>query len=112
MNLRLLLSTTAWAVMALSAPQAYAQMPMEHGTTGMMAPPGMTAGEVRKIDRETGKITLRHQAIKHMDMPGMTMVFVVKDKALLDTTSVGAKIQFMATHENGQMVVTDIQPAE
>ena len=42
----------------------------------------------------------------------MTMVFVVKDKALLDKTTVGAKVQFMATNENGQMMVTDIQPAK
>ena len=48
----------------------------------------------------------------HMDMPPMTMVFVVKDTALLDKTSVGAKIQFMATNEKGQMTVTDIQPAK
>ena len=47
-----------------------------------------------------------------MEMPGMTMVFVAKDKALLDKTSVGAKIQFMVTNEKGQMTVTDIQPAK
>jgi Cu/Ag efflux protein CusF len=41
----------------------------------------------------------------------MTMVFAVKDKALLDKTGVGAKIRFMAVHENGQMLVTDIQNA-
>ena len=72
----------------------------------------MTDGEVRKIDKDAGKITIKHGDIKHMDMPGMTMVFVVKDKVLLDKTSVGAKIQFMATNENGQMTVTDIQPAK
>ncbi|MDO9200685.1 MAG: copper-binding protein, partial [Hydrogenophaga sp.] len=53
-----------------------------------------------------------HGEIKHMEMPGMTMVFVAKDKALLDKTSVGAKIQFMVTNENGQMTVTDIQPVK
>ena len=42
----------------------------------------------------------------------VTMVFVVKDKALLDKTTVGAKIQFMAMNENGQMTVTDIQPVK
>ena len=40
------------------------------------------------------------------------MVFVVRDKTLLDKTTVGAKIQFMATSENGQMTVTDIQPTK
>jgi Cu/Ag efflux protein CusF len=87
-------------------------MNMDHGKMGMAAAPGMTDGEVRKIDKDAGKITIKHGDIKHMDMPGMTMVFVVKDKALLDKTAVGAKVQFMATNENGQMMVTDIQPAK
>ncbi|MDO9253754.1 copper-binding protein [Hydrogenophaga sp.] len=104
---------SSWTVMP-----AFAQMPMDHskmgmaGMAGMAAMPGMTDGEVKKIDKDAGKITIKHGEIKHMDMPGMTMVFVVKDKALLDAVPVGAKIQFMATNENGQMMVTDIQPAK
>ena len=112
MNLKLVLSTTALAISALTGNPVFAQMNMDHGKMGMAATPGMTDGEVRKIDKDAGKITIKHGDIKHMDMPGMTMVFVVKDKVLLDKTSVGAKIQFMATNENGQMTVTDIQPAK
>ena len=112
MNLKLVLSTTALAISALTGNPVFAQMNMDHGKLGMAAAPGMTDGEVRKIDKDAGKITIKHGDIKHMDMPGMTMVFVVKDKVLLDKTSVGAKIQFMATNENGQMTVTDIQPAK
>ena len=112
MNLKLVLSTTALAISALTGNPVFAQMNMDHGKMGMAAAPGMTDGEVRKIDKDAGKITIKHGDIKHMDMPGMTMVFVVKDKVLLDKTSVGAKIQFMATNENGQMTVTDIQPAK
>ena len=112
MNLKLVLSTTALAISALTGNPVFAQMNMDHGKMGMAAAPGMTDGEVRKIDKDAGKITIKHGEIKHMDMPGMTMVFVAKDKALLDKTSVGARIQFMATNENGQMTVTDIQPAK
>lgn len=112
MNLKLVLSTTALAISALVGNPVFAQMNMDHGKMGMAAAPGMTDGEVRKIDKDAGKITIKHGDIKHMDMPGMTMVFVAKDKALLDNTSVGAKIQFMVTNENGQMTVTDIQPAK
>jgi Cu(I)/Ag(I) efflux system protein CusF len=112
MNLKLVLSTTALAISALVGNPVFAQMNMDHGKMGMAAAPGMTDGEVRKIDKDAGKITIKHGDIKHMDMPGMTMVFVAKDKALLDKTSVGAKIQFMVTNENGQMTVTDIQPAK
>ena len=112
MNLKLVLSTTALAISALVGNPVFAQMNMDHGKMGMAAAPGMTDGEVRKIDKDAGKITMKHGDIKHMDMPGMTMVFMAKDKALLDKTSVGAKIQFMVTNENGQMTVTDIQPAK
>src|SRR3990167_1349937 len=112
MKLRQVLSTTALAIMALIGNPVFAQTNMDQGKMGMAATPGMTDGEVRKIDKEAGKITIKHGEIKHMDMPGMTMVFVVKDKALLDKTTVGAKIQFMVTNENGQMTVTDIQPTK
>lgn len=112
MNLKLVLSTTALAISALVGNPVFAQMNMDHGKMGMAAAPGMTDGEVRKIDKDAGKITIKHGEIKHMEMPGMTMVFVAKDKALLDKTSVGAKIQFMVTNENGQMTVTDIQPVK
>ena len=98
---------SSWTVMP-----AFAQMAMDHSKMGMAGMPVMTDGEVKKIDKDAGKITIKHGEIKHMDMPGMTMVFVAKDKALLDTVAVGAKIQFMATNENGQMMVTDIQPAK
>ena len=112
MKLRQVLSTTALAIMALIGNPVFAQTNMDQGKMGMAATPGMTDGEVRKIDKEAGKITIKHGDIKHMDMPGMTMVFVVKDKALLDKAAVGSKIQFMAMNEKGQMTVTDIQPAK
>lgn len=84
---------------------------MDHGKMGMAATSAVADGEVRKIDKENGKITIRHGEIKHMDMPPMTMVFTAKDKALLDKVQVGQKIQFTVVHEGGKMVVTDMQPA-
>jgi Cu(I)/Ag(I) efflux system protein CusF len=105
-------SAAALAAAVLFATPAQAQMNMDHGKKDMNAQPiGMTEGEVRKIDKDAGKITIKHGEIQHMGMPPMTMVFAVKDKALLDKTGVGAKIRFMAVHENGQMLVTDIQNA-
>ena len=112
MKLRLILNATALAITAFAISPVSAQMNMDQGKVGMSATPSMTDGEVRRIDKDAGKITIKHGEIKHMEMPGMTMVFVAKDKALLDKTSVGAKIQFMVTNENGQMTVTDIQPVK
>ena len=70
----------------------------------------LTSGEIRKIDKETGKITIKHNEIKHLDMPAMTMVFQVKDKTMLDKVKVNEKIQFKANTENGKITVTEIQP--
>ena len=74
------------------------------------AAPGFTDGEVRKVDKERGKLTLKHGAIKNLDMPGMTMVFTVKDKALLDNVQSGDKVKFKAISEGGTLIVTEIQP--
>ena len=70
----------------------------------------MTDAEVRKVDKEAGKLTLKHAEIKNLDMPGMTMVFVVKDRAMLDTLKVGDKVKFKAINDAGKYTVTDIQP--
>jgi len=81
----------------------------DHGKpTAPAASSGMTDGEVRKVDREGGKVTLRHAEIKSLDMPAMTMVFVVKDKAMLDKLKVGDKIKFKANSDGGKLTVTEI----
>ena len=71
----------------------------------------LTSGEIRKIDKETGKITIKHNEIKHLDMPAMTMVFQVKDGGMLDKVSVGDKVRFVAEKAASGYVVTAIQPA-
>lgn len=85
--------------------------------TGMAAPQrmqatasaDMTEAEVRKVDVENKKITLKHGAIKNLDMPGMTMVFAVKDAAVLEKVKAGDKIRFKAEAAGGSAVVTEIE---
>lgn len=69
----------------------------------------MSSGEVRKIDKDAQKITLKHGEIKNMDMPGMTMVFKVQDPSLLDNLKVGDKVKFNAEKRDGAIVVTAIE---
>ena len=75
----------------------------------MTAPSDMAEGEIRKISKDTGKLTIKHGPIKNMDMPPMTMVFVAKDPAMLDKVAVGDKVRFVVADEGGKMVVTDLQ---
>ena len=69
-------------------------------------------GEIRKVDKGAGKLTIRHGEIKAMGMPPMTMMFPVKDKALLDKVKEGDKVLFSLASESGNMVVTAIEPAK
>lgn len=77
----------------------------------MHASADMAEGEIRKVDLDNKKVTIKHGEIKNLDMPGMTMVFQVKDPAVLEKAKVGDKIRFKAEKAGGAMVVTDIKPA-
>jgi Cu/Ag efflux protein CusF len=70
---------------------------------------GMVGGEVRKVDREAKKITIRHEAMAPLDMPAMTMVFQVKDPALLDQVKAGDRIRFEAEKLGGAYTITRIE---
>lgn len=91
---------------ALLAPLAVAAQSAPAGEADM------ANGEVRRINREQNKITLRHGEIKSLEMPPMTMVFTVRDPKLLDAVKVGDKVLFRAAKEDGgTYVVTAIRPA-
>jgi Cu/Ag efflux protein CusF len=69
----------------------------------------MAEAEVRKVDKDNRKITLKHGTIKNLDMPPMTMVFHVDDSQLLDKVKAGDKILFSAVDDDGKLKVTRIQ---
>lgn len=88
-------------LVALSSTLALAQAPAKE----------MTDAEVRKVDKDAKKVTLKHGPIKNLDMPAMTMVFQVKDAALLDKIAEGDRIRFTAEQQQGAYVVTGVQKA-
>ena len=107
-----LVVSAALTAASLTSVAAFAQAGMDHSKMGDMKmdmSKDMTDGEVRKVDKDAGKLTIKHGEIKNLDMPGMTMAFAVKDKALLDKVKSGDKIKFKVVMEGGNMVVTDIQ---
>ena len=94
---------------------AFAQATMDHSKMGdmtMIASNDMTQGEIRKIDKDAKKITIKHGEIKNLAMPPMTMVFQVRDPALLDKLQIGDKVQFKVMRDRGALVVTDLQPVK
>ena len=66
-------------------------------------------GEVRKVDKEAGKVTLKHGPLANLDMPPMTMVFKAKEPAMLDNLKVGDKVRFRAEKVAGAYPVTEIR---
>lgn len=69
-------------------------------------------GEVKKVDKEQDKVTLKHGPITNLDMPDMTMIFRANDPRMLDGIKQGDKVQFTADKVNGAFTVTSIQPAK
>ena len=68
----------------------------------------MVKGEVVRVDKAAGKVTLKHGPIKKLDMESMTMVFRVADPAMLDKMKAGDKIEFEADRVNGAITVTKL----
>ena len=69
----------------------------------------LSDGEVRKVDRDAKKITIKHGPLANLDMPGMTMVFQVSDPAMLNKVKAGDKVRFRAEMPGGVYTVTQIE---
>ena len=123
------MSTKTIVVLALSASvslvplyAAAQQGRMDHGSMGQGAAgqPGtmqmqtgdMADGEIRKVDKDAGKLTIKHGAIPSMDMPPMTMVYRVKDPAMLDQVKPGDTVKFSMEKVGGQYMVTRLGVAK
>ena len=92
----------AWA-------QAKAEEHSAHHPATAAAVDEMVDGEIRKVDKGSAKITIKHGEIKRLDMPPMTMVFQVKDPALLDKVKAGDKVRFRAEQTPSGYAVTAIE---
>ena len=99
---------------ALVAVPAIAQQTQEHASheASATSDAALTEGEVRKVDKDAGKITIRHSAITNLDMPPMTMVFRVQHASMLDSVKAGDKIRFAADKTSGVFIATRIEPAQ
>ncbi len=72
----------------------------------------LSEGEVKKVDREARKLTIKHGPLENLKMPPMTMVFRVKDPAMMDGLDAGTRIRFRAEEADGGYLVTRLQKAK
>ena len=97
-------TTASFAASHTAAPAASA------ASTASALP--MVSAEVRKVDLENKKISLKHGEIKNLDMPGMSMVFQVKNVAMLENVKAGDKVMFTADKVDGAYMVMSIEKAK
>lgn len=108
-RIALLLATT------LVLPAAAALAEDAHHKSGAVvaqANAALSDGEIRKVDKEAKKITIKHGPLQNLDMPAMTMVFQVKDPAMLEQLKAGDKVKFEAQKLGGALTLIRIETAK
>lgn len=107
-------STAFFIVAALALLPATLRADEDHKKAESKSAPAatLTTGEIKKVDKETGKVTIKHGPIENLGMPGMTMIFRVKEPAMLDQIKAGDKINFAADRVNGAITVLRIEAAQ
>lgn len=104
----------AFALTTLVAPAAFADAGHAgHGDHGASATASasLSDGQIKKVDKAAGKITVAHGPLQNLGMPGMTMAFAVKDAGWLDRFKVGDKVRFLVEMVNGAYTIVQIDPA-
>jgi len=103
-RISLMAAVAALAFAGAAAAQSYA-------SEAPAAASDLADGEIRKVDKDNKKLTIKHGPLKSLDMPGMTMVFGVTDERMLDKFQAGDKVRFDAGKLDGRIVVVRIEPA-
>lgn len=105
------------AGLALAAADASAQMQMpmhDHDQHSAMAAASqddtnaLSEGEIKKVDKDTGKLTIKHGPLTNLGMPGMTMAFKVQNPAMLDQVKVGDHVRFRVERINDTFTITKL----
>ncbi len=77
-------------------------------TTAAHAQAALVAGEVVKVDRVAGRVTLKHGEIKSLDMPPMTLAWRVAQPRVLEDLAVGDRVRFVPARIDGQYTITTL----
>ena len=95
---------------ALMSPLALAQSPAPVDSTKAQKDQSepLVKGEIRKLDKATGKLTIKHGPILHLDMPPMTMVFHAANPTSLEALKIGDQVEFTVSNDNGKMSIKTI----
>ncbi len=109
--LALLLGGTVLPVWTGTQALATQDMQNMQGMEGMKNTQGMpmSEGVIRKVDKTSGKITIRHGELYKLGMPAMTMSFRVGNPAMLDQVKPGDSVRFVADRVKGALTITHLE---
>lgn len=68
----------------------------------------LSEGEIKKVDIDAERVTIKHGPLENLGMPGMTMIFSVTDVSVLRSIKAGDKVKFAAGKVDGRIVVTEL----
>jgi Cu(I)/Ag(I) efflux system protein CusF len=66
-------------------------------------------GVVTKVDAAKGRVTIKHDPVPSLNWPIMNMVFIVKDKSMIEKMPKDKKIDFEFMQQGKDYVVTSVK---
>ncbi len=78
----------------------------------LFAADDLSEGTVKKIDAPSQRVMLAHGPIKNLGMMPMTMMFKVKDPAMLKQIKDGQKVRFRVEDVGGEYTIVRIEAAK
>lgn len=107
--------SSALAIALVSTFLAAPAFPQDHSAHAMhsMSESAKTAslseGTVKKLDKTKNRVSIAHGPIANLDMPPMTMTFVVVKPATLTKVKVGDKVRFQAEERKDDLSITHLE---
>lgn len=105
------------AALSITSAGASAQLPdhtqmQAHGQMASQDANALSTGEIKRVNKDLGKLTIQHGPLVNLNMPGMTMAFKVQDPAMLEQVKVGDKIRFRVERINGALMITKLDTSK
>lgn len=107
MNRLLLLCVLTIAAPAFAQSGAMKGLDVKMDKKGAADKVHKATGVITRVDKD--KVTIKHEPVPSMNWPGMTMAFLVKDKALVEKIKKDQKIDFEFAQQGRDYVVTGIR---
>jgi len=108
------INCAAVVVAAATSPAALAQSERsghhQDASAGVLAK--LAEDEIRRVNTEAKKLTIKHGSISDLDKPAVTMVIPVMGPAILDQLKAGGTIKLASENLGGAITLTSIEPAK